>query len=208
MIKYIHYILKEDFKLFGFIKGIIAYKNGNTIIIDNSGIGFEVLVSSLCFKNIGEIGEEVTLWIHTHVREDEISLIGFIDLQEREVFRKLISVNGVGPKMALTILGGISAQDLTVAIATGQSTFLKGIKGVGAKIRERIMLELKEKMQTTDFAMSETAITNNNLFETAVSVLVDWGVQKSVAQQIIQNNLTADDNLETLLAKAFKDMGK
>ena len=82
------------------------------------------------------------------------------------------------------------------------------MKGGKRACRKRHIQYRKEKMQTTDFTMSETAVANNNLFETAVSVLVDWGVQKSVAQQIIQNNLTADDNLETLLAKAFKDMGK
>lgn len=195
--------------MFGFIKGIIAYKNNNVVILDNNGVGYEMTVSSMCFNNIGTLGEEAKLWTHLNVKQDEITIIGFQDLQEREVFRKLILVNGVGPKMALTILGGISAQDLTVAIATQQGDFLKGIKGVGTKIRERIMLELKEKMQDVGTAeLTNSGNPNSNLFDSAVAILMDWGVQKVNAQKIVQSNLTPEDNLETLLAKAFKDMGR
>ena len=197
--------------MFGFIKGIIAYKNNDVVILDNNGVGYELIVSDMCFRHIGEVGEETKLWTHLHVREDEMTLIGFEDLQEREVFRKLISVNGVGPKMALTILGGITAKDLSLAIATQNSSFLKGIKGVGTKIRERIMLELKEKMNSVESV--QLSLTNfgqekNVLFDNAVSILMDWGVQKSVAEEIIKNNIRPDDNMESLLAKAFKDMGR
>lgn len=197
--------------MFGFIKGIIAYKNNNVVVLDNNGVGYEMIVSEICFQNLGEIGEETKLWTHLHVREDEITIIGFSDLQEREVFRKLILVNGVGPRMALTILGGISAKDLSVAIATQNQGALKGIKGVGSKIRERIMLELKEKMQTMDTVVAEmtgfSGNSNQDLFNNAVAVLMDWGVQKTLAQEIVKNNLSPDDNLESILAKAFKEMG-
>jgi len=195
--------------MFGFIKGIIAYKNNNIVVLDNNGVGYEMTVSTICFNNIGTIGEEAKLWTHLNVKQDDITIIGFQDLQEREVFRKLILVNGVGPKMALTILGGITAQDLTVAIATQQGDFLKGIKGVGTKIRERIMLELKEKMDNIDnINLPNINSENRNIFDSAVAILMDWGVQKSNAQQIIQDNLTSEDTLESLLGKAFKDMGK
>ncbi len=197
--------------MFGFIKGIIAFKNNDTVILDNNGVGYELIVSNMCMSHIGEVGEEAKLWTHLHVREDEMTLIGFEDLQEREVFRKLISVNGVGPKMALTILGGISAKDLSLAIATQNASFLKGIKGVGTKIRERIMLELKEKMNSVEsvqLSMTNFGGEQNVLFDNAVSILVDWGVQKSTAEQIIKDNIRPDDNMESLLAKAFKDMGR
>ena len=197
--------------MFGFIKGIIAFKNNDTVVLDNNGVGYELIVSNMCFNHIGEVGEEAKLWTHLHVREDEMTLIGFEDLQEREVFRKLISVNGVGPKMALTILGGISAKDLSLAIVTQNASFLKGIKGVGTKIRERIMLELKEKMNSVEsvqLSMTNFGGEQNVLFDNAVSILVDWGVQKSTAEQIIKDNIRPDDNMESLLAKAFKDMGR
>lgn len=197
--------------MFGFIKGIIAYKNNNTVVLDNNGVGYELIVSNICFNHLGEIGEEAKLWTHLHVREDEMAIIGFEDLQEREVFRKLISVNGVGPKMALTILGGVTAKDLSLAIATQNPSFLKNIKGVGTKIRERIMLELKEKMnsiESTQLSMMNFGQEQNALFDNAISILMDWGVQKSVAEQIIKNCIKPDDNMETLLAKAFKEMGR
>jgi len=195
--------------MFGFIKGIIAYKNNNVVVLDNNGVGYEMIVSSMCFNNIGTLGEEAKLWTQLNVKQDEITIIGFQDLQEREVFRKLLLVNGVGPKMALTILGGITAQDLTVAIATQQADFLKGIKGVGTKIRDRIMLELKEKMEDVGTAeLTNVGTPHSNLFDSAVAILMDWGVQKINAQQIVQSNLTAEDTLETLLGKAFKDMGR
>lgn len=197
--------------MFGFIKGLIAYKNNDIVVLDNNGIGYELIVSNMCFNHLGEIGTETKLWTHLHVREDEMTIIGFEDLQEREVFRKLISVNGVGPKMALTILGGITAKDLSIAIATQNPSFLKGIKGVGTKIRERIMLELKEKMnsvESTQISMMNFGQSTNALFDNAVSILVDWGVQKTVAEQIVKTNITSEDNMETLLAKAFKDMGR
>ncbi len=197
--------------MFGFIKGIIAYKLNNIVVLDNNGVGYELIVSSMCFNHIGDIGEEAKLWTHLYVREDEMTLIGFEDLQEREVFRKLISVNGVGPKMALTILGGISAKDLSLAIATQNPSFLKNIKGVGTKIRERIMLELKEKMNSVEsvqLSMTNFGQEQNMLFDNAVSILMDWGVQKTVAEQIIKDNIKPDDNMETLLAKAFRDMGR
>ena len=197
--------------MFGFIKGIIAYKNNNTVVLDNNGVGYELIVSNICMSHLGEIGEEAKLWTHLHVREDEITIIGFEDLQEREVFRKLISVNGVGPKMALTILGGITAKDLSLAIATQNPSFLKNIKGVGTKIRERIMLELKEKMnslESTQLSMMNFGGEQNALFDNAISILMDWGVQKSVAEQIVKSCIKPDDNMETLLAKAFKEMGR
>ncbi len=195
--------------MFGFIKGLIAYKNKNVVIIDCNGVGYEMQISTICYNKIGVIGDEVQLWTHLAVKQDEISLVGFESLQEREVFRKLISVNGVGTKMALAILGEISAQDLVVAIATGKSEFLKGIKGVGTKIRERIILELKEKMgQVDDVNISITNSGNKDLFNSAVSILMDWGVQKGNAEKIISDNISNEDNLETLIAKAFRDMGR
>ena len=126
--------------MFGFINGIIAYKNNNLVVLDNNGVGYEMQVSAMCFKSIGEIGENAKLWTHLVVKQDEISLVGFFDLQEREVFRKLISVNGVGTKMALTILGEISTQDLTVAIATGQSDYLKELKVLAPKFVKGLFL--------------------------------------------------------------------
>ncbi len=195
--------------MISFINGILASKNNNLIEVDCNGIGYEITISSFCFNELPTVGENVRIYVYMHVREDEVSLFGFHNLQEKEVFKKLITVNGVGPKMAINILSGVRASDLTVAIVTQQPNVLSGIKGVGSKIRERIMLELKEKMSTVG-ELPLFAVTNSNtgIMESAVEVLIDWGVNRTVAQQIVQENITNSDTLETLLAKAFKQLGR
>ena len=195
--------------MISFINGILASKNNNLIEVDCNGIGYEITISSFCFNELPTVGENVRIYVYMHVREDEVSLFGFHNLQEKEVFKKLITVNGVGPKMAINILSGVRANDLTVAIVTQQPNVLSGIKGVGSKIRERIMLELKEKMSTVG-ELPLFAVTNSNtgIIESAVEVLIDWGVNRIVAQQIVQENITNSDTLETLLAKAFKQLGR
>lgn len=195
--------------MISFINGILASKNNNLIEVDCNGIGYEITISSFCFNELPTVGENVRIYVYMHVREDEVSLFGFHNLQEKEVFKKLITVNGVGPKMAINILSGVRANDLTVAIVTQQPNILSGIKGVGSKIRERIMLELKEKMSTVG-ELPLFAVTNSNtgIMESAVEVLIDWGVNRIVAQQIVQENITNSDTLETLLAKAFKQLGR
>ena len=113
--------------MISFIKGIIADKDLGTVTLDCNGVGFEINVSGFCWEGVGEIGEEAKLLTYMHVKEDEMTLFGFIDKFEKEVFMKLILVNGVGPKMAINILSGISAQDLSFAIATQNASVFKGI---------------------------------------------------------------------------------
>ena len=195
--------------MISFINGILASKNNNLIEVDCNGIGYEITISSFCFNELPTVGENVRIYVYMHVREDEVSLFGFHNLQEKEVFKKLITVNGVGPKMAINILSGVRANDLTVAIVTQQPNVLSGIKGVGSKIRERIMLELKEKMSTVgELPLFTVTNSNTGIMESAVEVLIDWGVNRTVAQQIVQENITNSDTLETLLAKAFKQLGR
>lgn len=195
--------------MLSFIKGIIVQKDNNLVVIENNSIGFEVNVSATTAEKIPNIGESAVIYTYMHVREDEITLFGFSDKQEKEVFKKLILVNGVGPRMAINILSGITAINLAMAIATQNGSILKGIKGVGTKLRERILLELKEKMDFVgETPIALTSSSMGGIFDSAVAVLVDWGVNKNIATQIIQNNIQSGDTLETLLAKAFKELGR
>ena len=155
---------------------------------------------------------EVMMPTYLHVREDELSLFGFASTFEKEVFLKLLLVNGVGPKMAINILSGVSAQDLSFAIATQNASILKGIKGVGTKIRERILLELKEKIDALSH-LEEVDIKTHEINESQVyaqvnSVLLDWGVSSMEAQNVLNRVFTTTDTVETLLAKCFKELGK
>lgn len=195
--------------MIGFIKGIIAYKGLNNVIVETNGVGFELSVSAFTVSALPDAGQSATILTYMHVREDEITLYGFSDMQEKEVFKKLIEVNGVGPKMAINILSGINANNLAMAIATQNQAVLKGIKGVGTKLRERILLELKEKMNFVgDIPIALVSTSASAIFDPAVAVLVDWGVNKNVATSIIQDKIEAGDTLETLLAKAFKELGR
>ncbi len=195
--------------MLSFIKGVIVQKDNNLVVIENNSIGFEVNVSATTAEKIPNVGENAIIYTYMHVREDEITLFGFSDKQEKEVFKKLILVNGVGPRMAINILSGITATNLAMAIATQNGSILKGIKGVGTKLRERILLELKEKMDFVgETPIALTSSSMGGIFDSAVAVLVDWGVNKNIATQIIQNNIQSGDTLETLLAKAFKELGR
>lgn len=198
--------------MISFVKGIIADKGLGTVTLDNNGVGFEINVSSFCWESIGEIGEEAKLFTYMHVKEDEMSLFGFIDKFEKEVFMKLILVNGVGPKMAINILSGISAQDLSFAIATQNASVFKGIKGVGTKIRDRILLELKEKIDAlshlAEVNMTATEINSSENFAQALNVLIDWGVPRPQAQDILTKVYDTKDTMEDLIAKAFKELGR
>lgn len=202
--------------MYSFLRGILSDKWENTVVIDCNGVGYEALVTQNCFNNIGEVGDIVTLYTSLHCREDEMSLFGFLDKIEREVFKKLILVNGVGPKMAISILSSISATELTVAVATQQASMLKGIKGIGTKIRERILLELKEKMSLGDIKgvtvqsdfLSDKPVADTSIANMAIGVLVDWGVNKLVAQDIVSKNMQPGDSLEVLLQKSFKALGR
>ena len=198
--------------MLGFIKGIIADKGLGILTIDNNGIGYEVNVSTFCLNSVGEVGEEVKLYTYLHVREDELTLFGFADKFEKEVFSKLLLVNGVGPRMAINILSGVSAQDLSFAIATQNAGVFKGIKGVGAKIRDRILLELKEKIDAlshlAEVNMNACELNQSENFAQALNVLMDWGVAKPQAQDILTKVYETSDDMETLIAKAFRELGR
>lgn len=202
----------EEYKLISFLKGIVADKGLNTLCIDCNGVGFELNVSNFCINKVGAMGELVTVYTYLNVREDEMSLYGFYDKFEREVFGKLLLVNGVGPKMAINILSGVSAEDLSFAIATQNGAVLKNIKGVGTKIRERILLELKEKMDAlshlSSVSLTEIQANESEAYSSTLTVLLDWGVPRAHAQDILNKVYEPNDDMESLIAKAFRELGK
>lgn len=198
--------------MIGFVKGIIAEKAVNMLVIECNGVGFLLNVSKFCLDKVGSVGESATVFTHLVVKEDEMSLYGFYDQFEKEVFSKLLLVNGVGPKMAINILSGVSAEDLSFAIATQNAGVLKNIKGVGVKIRERILLELKEKMDAlshlADVSITQMEANDSEVYAATLNVMLDWGVPKVHAQDILNKVYEITDDMESLLAKAFKELGK
>jgi len=132
--------------MIGSIKGKITLKTEKFLIVETGGVGYKVSVSPDVLSKAKKTGDEIALWIHTHVREDAIDLYGFVDREELEFFEMLINVSGIGPKGALSILGVASIETLRKAISTGDTAYLTKISGIGRKTAEKIVIELRDKI--------------------------------------------------------------
>lgn len=132
--------------MIGSIKGKVLLKADKFLIVEAGGVGYKVSVSPDTLSKAKKVGEDISLWIHTHVREDALDLYGFLTHPEQEFFEMLISVSGIGPKSALAILGITSIETLRKAIGTGDTSYLTKISGIGKKTAEKIVIELRDKM--------------------------------------------------------------
>ncbi|HEX8999632.1 MAG TPA: Holliday junction branch migration protein RuvA, partial [Blastocatellia bacterium] len=168
------------------ITGKLIHKQPNAIIVDVGGVGYELTVPLSTFYDLGEAGTEVSLRVHTHVREDALQLFGFRTEREKKLFLLLVSVSGIGPKLAVTVLSGLSAEELVQAIRAGNLAKLVGIPGVGKKTAERMLLELKDKaaailppgLEEASSAGGAVAQTGDAMREDVISALVNLGYQK------------------------------
>ncbi len=177
--------------MYSYIKGKVAATGDGIIVIDNQGIGYEFLVSGNTFSKCCEIGREVKMYAYFKTGEDGIALFGFADNEEKSMFLKLITVSGVGPKAALTILSGMSLNDLAVCITTEDSKALTRVKGIGKKTAERIILELKEKVdqrlgeEGTSLAAVHSANDSDEAGD-AVVALMALGFSKAESLRSVQ----------------------
>jgi holliday junction DNA helicase RuvA len=132
--------------MIAFLRGRLLEKHPNRVVVDVNGVGYDVQVPVSSFYGLGEAGSDVALRIHTHVREDAIALFGFGSVLELQLFERLIAVSGIGPKVALAVLSGLSVDDLAAAIASEDATRLTRVPGIGKKTAERLVLELRDKL--------------------------------------------------------------
>ena len=170
------------------LKGTLVEKAPNRLTVDVGGVGYDVLVPFSTFYGIGEPGADVALRIHTHVREDVIALYGFASALEQDLFERLISISGIGPKLALAVLSGIDPSDLVRAIRAQDVARLTRIPGVGKKTAERIGLELKDRLpQAAPSAagQAEGAAPGEDLRHDLLSALTNLGYHSQVAQKAI-----------------------
>jgi len=189
------------------IRGRLVYKSPEEIIIDVHGVGYGVKVPLSTFYELPAIGEEVFLQIYTYVREDTLHLYGFLTLKEKELFCLLISVSGVGPRLAISVLSGISARDLERALKEGDLFSLTRIPGVGRKTAERILVELKDKVVPPDVAVAGGLQGKEGMVKDALSALVNLGYAKAVAEGALRGVLRdrGDDlSLEELLRESLR----
>ena len=198
--------------MIGYIKGnILRIVNGN-VLIENNGIGYEVACSSsACQKlNVNQIGE---LYTYLAVREDGLFLYGFASEQEKNMFLKLITVSGVGPKMGITILSGMSISDLALRIATQDVKGLSSVKGLGKKTAERIILELREKISTEEVDCAnvpkQVASANKEVNQDALIALMGLGFTRSESvdalMQAVESGATT---IEQMVTYALRNMGR
>jgi Holliday junction DNA helicase RuvA len=197
--------------MIAFLNGILLTKTPHRIVIDNGGIGYEVFVPLSTFYALPDRQERVSLHIYTHVREDAIMLFGFQTLLEKQIFALLISVSGIGPKLATNILSGIGPEELLEAMARGDAAKLQSIPGVGKKTAERIALELKEKaLKLMGEAEPLTAlalpIEDKQLYEDALSALVNLGYSAKAAKDSVEKarSRLKEPSLETWIKEALR----
>src|SRR5437773_2997678 len=157
------------------LRGRLLAKHPNQAIVETGGVGYDVTISVPTFSDLPAIGGEVTLHIHTHVREDLIALYGFLRPAEKRLFEKLITVSGIGPKLAITILSGMPADEMVAALRGNDVARLTRIPGIGKKTAERMVLELRDKLQ--DFGAGAAVAPVSPIEEDVISALINLGYQ-------------------------------
>ncbi len=192
------------------VRGTLAYKSSNHVIIDVGGVGYRLFISLSTFYSLPETGE-VSLFTHTHVREDAMLLYGFLSLEEKNLFVILIGISGIGPKVAINILSHIPAGELKRAIATGDVKRLTGLPGIGKKTAERLVLELKDKVGPLEDlpgaldSSSATGVPAGDLLNDVISALVNLGYKENHARKVLENmKLTPNLPMEEVLKGALK----
>ena len=189
------------------IRGRLVEKNPTYVVVDCSGVGYLLHISLHTFSSLPD-EENVVLYTHLSIREDAHTLFGFISKTEREVFKLLISVSGVGPSIARTMLSSMTAEEIQQAIATENVALIQSVKGIGAKTAQRVIVDLKDKIIKT-FDMDEISIpTSNTNREEALSALEVLGFQRKQSEKIVSSILkeNSDATVETLIKLALKNL--
>jgi len=167
------------------LRGCLLIKHPNQAIVDVGGVGYEITITVPTFSELAEAGQEVALHIHTHVREDQISLFGFLRPEEKRLFEKLMTVSGIGPKLAVTILSGMPVGDLIGAIRAGDVARLTKVPGIGKKTAERMVLELREKLEELRTAAIAPPPLNA-VADDVLSALVNLGYQRPQSEKAVE----------------------
>src|ERR1700690_171715 len=167
------------------LRGKLLAKRPNQAIVETGGVGYDVTISIPTFSDLPGIGGEVALHIHTHVREDTIALYGFLRSSEKTLFEKLITVSGIGPKLAITILSGMAADEMVNAIRGNDIARLTRIPGIGKKTAERMLLELRDKMTVEKAGEIPAEPSMSPVEEDVLSALMNLGYQRAVAEKAL-----------------------
>jgi Holliday junction DNA helicase RuvA len=201
----------SNFIVIAHISGTLAQKIPGEVVVDVNGVGYQIFIPLNVFYRMPEIGGRVSLQVYTHVREDALQLFGFQDGAEKQIFLLLTAVSGIGPRLAINILSGIPAEDLARALREGDQVRLVGIPGVGKKLAERMIVELKDKFMTlpSQGTSSKPTESDSHLMQDAVSALVNLGYRKVEAENNVRAVLAqGEDSLENVLKETLRRMGR
>lgn len=191
------------------LTGILAAKRAPKVLIDCNGVGYEADVSLTTFYQLPEVGVQISIWTHLLIKDDAHSLVGFNTEQERKLFRQLIRVNGVGPKMALTILSGIENQQFALCIANSDIAMLTRLPGVGKKTAERLIIEMRDKIDDLlgDSPPLNAAVGGHSIVSEAVEALQALGYKLSDAEKMVAKAQQDEDqpgSASLLIRKALQ----
>lgn len=191
--------------MYYYIKGTLVQKNDNYIVVDANGVGYMIYTSLNSMRNAGEVGKKITIYTYLHVREDVMDLFGFTTIEEKNMFMQLISVSGVGPKAALSILSVTTPAKFAVAVTTNDVKTITKASGVGPKMAQRVILELKDKMKTDELEIdledeSDDILSDNR--SEAISALVVLGYSSNDAQKAVKG-IDGTLSVEEIIKKAL-----
>src|SRR6202795_1431541 len=194
--------------MIGSLRGKLTDKRPNQVLLDVGGVGYQVHIPLSTFASIGALHAEAALLIHTHVREDQLTLYGFHTAREKHCFELLISASGVGPSLALKILSGMSLDELIPAIRTGDLAQLVRIPGVGRKTAERMVVELRDKLAAVDVAEAGKPATRSQLEADVASALVNLGYDARAVERAIEKarGTPSSADFETLLRASLQTL--
>jgi holliday junction DNA helicase RuvA len=193
------------------LRGTLLEKHPNQVIVDVQGVGYDVTIPVSAFSSLPNKGEPVQLHIHTHVREDALALFGFLSAADKALFEKLITVSGIGPKLAVTALSGLTSEDLVTAIRSGAVEQLVRIPGVGKKTAERMVLELRDKLDLLGIAARAGAAaaprsSYGATEEDVISALMNFGANRASAEAAVTKARSSSESndFDPLFRRALK----
>jgi Holliday junction DNA helicase RuvA len=189
------------------LRGRLLAKHPNQAVVEAAGVGYEVNITIPTFSALPAVGAEVAIFVHTHVREDALALFGFLRPDEKQLFEKLLSVSGIGPKLAITILSGMAAEAMVAAIQGNNVAALTRIPGIGKKTAERMVLELRDKLDS--FGVAPSAAAASPVEEDVISALVNLGYQRALAEKAMARlGKTEGESFEVLFRRAMTGLSK
>lgn len=198
--------------MFAYIKGSLEEKMSHYIVVETMGIGYKIFMSKTAIGRAGEIGNTVKIYTHYHVREDEISLYGFLSKEELNMFELLISVSGVGAKSAISMLSNMEPSEFAMSIITNDITKLTKVPGIGKKSAQRIVLELKDKLKAeqemTKTEMAEVDIQEDEEIDEAISALQILGYNRKEIEKALQKFDYKAMSIEDIIRNALKQLSR